>query len=57
MNKKGQLSVWGIIYGVVCLILSIVIVRLMNPGWFWGIVTIAVTTIGGYIVGLKASGD
>ena len=57
MNNKGQASAWGVIYAVACLVLSIIIVKAMHPGIFWGAVTIAVTTGGGYFFGAKAAGD
>ena len=57
MNNKGQMSAWGLIYGVVCLIISIVIVKAMHPGIFWGAITIVVVTAGGFFFGGKAAGD
>ena len=57
MNKKGQVSAWGFIYAIVCLIVALIITKGMNPGWFWSLVTIVITTAAGYIVGAKASGD
>lgn len=57
MNNKAQVSPFGLIYAVICLIIAIVIVKAMSPGWFWGLVTIVVTTCGGYFFGMKASGE
>lgn len=57
MNKTGQASSWGVIYAVICFIISIVITKLMHPGFFWKVITIVVVTIVGYVVGAKASGD
>jgi len=56
-NKKAQVSMWGFIYGVIGLVIALVITKMMNPGIFWSIVTIVVTTGGAYFVGAKASGD
>lgn len=57
MNKKGQASAWGLIYGIICLIIAIIITKAMHPGWFWSLVTIIVTTGAGYYFGGKAGGD
>ena len=57
MNNKGQVSAWGLIYGIVCLVIAIIITKAMHPGWFWSAVTIVVTTGGGYFFGMKASGE
>ena len=57
MNNKGQVSAWGVIYGIACLMISIVIVKAMHPGLFWGAVTVVVTTIAGFYFGAKAGGD
>jgi len=57
MNKKAQVSVWGLMYAILCVVIGIVFVRLMNPGWFWGLLTIVVLAAGGYFFGGKASGE
>jgi len=57
MNNKGQISAWGFIYAIICLVIAIVITKAMSPGMFWSAVTIVVTTIGGYYFGAKAGGD
>jgi len=54
-NKRGEIG-WGIIYGIAGLILSIVIVKGMNPPFFWKLLTILVTTVGAFIAGHLASG-
>jgi len=57
MNKKAQVSMWGTVYAVVCLVIAIIITKAMHPGMFWSAVTIVVTTLGGYFFGMKAGGD
>ena len=56
MNKKAQeLSMWGIIFGIFGLVISVVMTRMMNPGIFWGGVAIVGTTFVCYLIGWKAS--
>ena len=57
MNKKGQVSPWGLMYAIFCLVIGVVFVKLMSPSWFWGLLTIVVLTIAGYFFGGKASGE
>ncbi len=57
MNNKAQVSIWGVLYAVLCAVIGIVFVNLMNPGWFWGIATVLVLTAGGYFFGGRASGE
>ena len=56
-SKKAQVSPWGLIYGIFGLVFSIIIVRLMQPQFFWGLITIVVTTFACYFIGHKASGN
>ena len=33
-NNKGQVSVWGTLYAIICLVIAIIITKAMHPGVF-----------------------